>query len=673
MKKKEHSLVRVFFRTFSLLLLFTIILINYRSSIQPYSFFSIANAMTHIEPRHFNSIGLVKDLAYFVGILTLIHIFWAFVIIVSFQAIKNSNRSELNNDLFWLILVLLHLTLVVSLNSHYFPTSLTSYFRATILSSPSSIALQSLVLLTLFIIGLKRSKHKTVVSITTIALTSLCLYPLISKNTDEFFYNDKPNIIIIGIDGLRPDHLNYDSAQSDYAPFINALLSESQNYINSYSPQGRTYVAWMSILTGLYPKNNGARFNLAPPELINKKLPLVEKLKSRGYHTAYAMDERRFNQIDKAYGFDSEVGPMIGAADAFISSFSDLPYINLMLKHPYSKYLFPYLYNNRAYGKTYNPKAFNDEVIESLNTKKPNFLAVHFCQLHWPYTSIDFIEHTPEEWEGNYSHFMYKSMLKKVDDQLRTFFEQMKNKGFLKNSIVYLISDHGEGFKLKQSKRFTTPINGPDTQSWGHGTNVLDQQQAKVVLAKLRYRDDKVINKPIKIDGLYSLIDILPSLDDELNLDLIVKFDGIILPDLTLVKPSNRHIFVESSLPLKSINASFVDEKKVVSETASSYEVRPSGRAVMKPEEYKNLLSRKQRSIYQGDFQLAMLPDKNMITLLNFDSNELSIIAADIEPKSDKVKALLLKLCNFYKTDYGFDSENRCNDISDKSDEDNHG
>ncbi|PKG57569.1 sulfatase-like hydrolase/transferase, partial [Shewanella sp. GutDb-MelDb] len=291
-----------------------------------------------------------------------------------------------------------------------------------------------------------------------------------------------------------------------------------------------------------------------------------------------------------------------------------------------------------------------------LDNNKPNFLAVHFCQLHWPYTSNSFIEHNPSEWNGNYNHFMYKSMLKKIDKQIELFYQQLELNGFLRNSIVYIISDHEEGFKLNEKDDFNALKNRPPMQSWGHGTNVLDQQQAKVLLAKIRYKNNEIVSEPAVIEGLFSLIDILPSIDQELKLNLPIAYDGFPLPAKTEA-PNDRHLFVESSLSLSSLNASFIDEEKVVSETASIYEIRPSGKAVIKPEEYRTLIRRKQRSIYQGEHQLAMLPDSQLV-LLNIEKKEVKIVGS--AENNHIVDSLLLKLCQFYKTDYGFDEINRC-------------
>jgi len=498
---------------------------------------------------------------------------------------------------------------------------------------------------------------------------SLFLLNFSSKNFDELYApidKNSPNVFIIGIDGLRPDHLNYRNPDYDFTPNIDRFLSKASIFDDAYTPQARTYVAWMSILSGQYPINNGARFNLSPPELVQTELPLIRELNMKGYRTTYSIDERRFNQIDEEYGFDQIVGPKIGAADAIISNIADIPLINLFVNTPVSGKLFPYLYINRAYGKAYEPRLFNQAVSSSLSTNQPNFLAVHFCQLHWPYTSKDFIDIESAEWSGNYSHFMYQSMLSKVDKQFGHFMDELERRNFLDNAIVYLISDHGEGFMLDQDKLFNG-TKGNDSKlnvnAWGHGTNILSQEQSNVLMAYSRFTFGSQSESQM-VSGIFSLVDIAPSLFSELNLSLESSdkaFDGAALPkDKASMTTgiTEREVFVESSLPVKSINASFIDEQKVFSETASKYEVRTNGRAVMLPEVYHELIGKKQRSIYYKHWQLAMLPDFEELILVNTKKKSWSSLT-NYQGNAPWGK-MLNSLCEHYRDDQGFDPTDKC-------------
>ncbi|WP_256717775.1 sulfatase-like hydrolase/transferase [Shewanella sp. UCD-KL12] len=659
------SMKRTFWRTNALMLLFLVALYNFKLLIQYFSSFSIASVMTHVRSEDLMSPGLLFDIGIFIFLVVLFHFIWSLIITISckpwFKLIKhNGIKTQI-----WFVIVLLHFTLILAANAYFYPTSLLGFLRNTPIASPISLLMMLTTVITLFLWATysQFGKKNTLVGIASATVLVFILnYSPEPKHAASV--QQKPNIFIIGIDGLRPDHLNYKNSTNNFTPFIDDFISQSTVYSNTYTPLGRTYVAWMSILSGLYPKHHGARFNLAPPELVNQEFPLIRELNRKDYQTTYAMDERRFNQIDASYGFDQVIGPKIGAADAIISGLADFPLINLLSNTPGVSKLFPYLYINRGYGKAYSPIKFNDEVLRSLSSTEPNFLSVHFCQLHWPYTSKDFIDVNSAEWKGNYNHFMYQAMLKKVDLQIDDFLSKLEQRGYLDNAIVYLISDHGEGFMLEQDE-----INNPSlamnetlhTSAWGHGTNILSQDQTNVLMAYRRF-DNQQISPPInkEIQGSFSLIDIAPSLFQELSLTLQKSdqpFDGLPLQTANDTKV-DRSIFVESSVPFRSINASFIDEKQVIYETASNYEVRENGRAVIIPSVYKEMVARKQRAIYFKQWQLAILPNFDELVLID-THKKLWYQVSQYQGKAPW-RSMLFDLCHHYKNDLGFDQRLHC-------------
>ncbi|WP_447168187.1 sulfatase-like hydrolase/transferase [Shewanella sp. 125m-7] len=617
--------------------------------------------MNNIDSNFLSSSGLIIDLVYFVFVILITLIIWSVFIVIStispVVSLKNANQK----DLYWLVIVTANITFVVAVSSYLYPTSLTSYLRSHFLSQPEVFATMGISLLFLFYRGWLSICTKISVITTSSLLLLFLAIPLLIPSDKYQDLVSTPNIIIVGVDGLRPDHLVTFGGDKNLTPFLNNQLENSIVYKNAYTPQGRTYVAWMSLLTGKYPVNNGVRFNLAPPEVVDKRLPVIEHLKSEGYHTSYAIDERRFNQIDYSYGFDAVIGPKIGVADAIISGFGDLPFLNVLLQHPYAASLLPYLYNNRAYGKAYSPNSFNDDVINNLSVDKPNFLALHYCQLHWPYTSKDFIPEPKEHWDGNYNHYMYKEMLKSVDNQLSDIFTKLEEKGLLKNAIVYIISDHGESFNQDQYSPIQMSKSSiPKPKSWGHGTNILDQQQSHILMAKVKFKDDKVVTTPSVLEGTYSLVDIVPSILSEMGLPSaeLTHLDGLPLPDEETMTQNNRFIFVESSLPVKSINKSFIDKNEVMSETASHYELRNDGRAYMKLENYSDLIAKKQRAVYFQNWQLSMLPNVNELVLLDITNNK---IYTDNTYEGDfNWTPMLTALCLQYQGDPGFDPHSIC-------------
>ena len=95
--------------------------------------------------------------------------------------------------------------------------------------------------------------------------------------------NQAMNVVILGVDSLRPDHLGFYGYDRDTAPHIDALLKESVTFDSAWTPLARTYPAWTSMLSGLLPINNGIRDNLPEPDEVVPKVPLLPAvLQKRG-------------------------------------------------------------------------------------------------------------------------------------------------------------------------------------------------------------------------------------------------------------------------------------------------------------------------------------------------------------------------------------------------------
>ena len=447
-------------------------------------------------------------------------------------------------------------------------------------------------------------------------------------------------------------------------PNIDKFVNNSLSYNNSYTTVARTFVAWFSLLKSQYPITHGGRFNLTPDNFLDKKLEITDLLKERGYQTLYAMDERRFNPIDESYGFDLAIGPKTGFADQMITSIADFPIINLLANTKFAEYFLPYIFTNRGNGKTYDPIVFNNRVLNNLSTNSANFLAVHFCMLHWPFTSKDFISVDDALWQDNYSHFMYLSLLNKLDMQFKDFMDKLAQQGMLENALVFVFSDHGESFKLAADKLKPgqlepgqTDLQPLNVAAWGHGTSILDQEQSRVLLTYSEYKNGKRVNQAKAIKGNFSVIDIVPTIAKKLNLSLN-KTEGIPLPLEDTPLPDNRFIFVESSLPVKAINSSFIDTKKVLYETKGNYMVNKEGKVILKPEKYFDFIPKKQRSVYFQDWQLVMLPEMEELILVDLTSK--SWLPASSYKGKAPLKVMLHALCKHYEKDYKFDAYQAC-------------
>ncbi len=467
----------------------------------------------------------------------------------------------------------------------------------------------------------------------------------------------KPNIFVIGVDGVRPDKLMSDGAEESAMPLLEARLASGDYYENTYTPIARTYASWSAILTGRYPKNSGIRFNLQEDDSVNKNLFITWQLKSLGYTTVWALDDKKFNNIDRSYGFDLALGPKNGASEYLMSYLSDMPLVNLLTNVSVGGKLFPQLKNNRVNFKVYNPYLYSDELVSTVaNIKGPLFGAFHFCLPHYPYVNnlmrrSEGLEPTVGISEGN-----YLSMLDLVDRQVERFIEGLREEGLLDNAIVYVLSDHGEQFDSNDGFLQGNPYANFNFGGLGHGTNIMSRSQYQVVLAKFQFNKG-VAAGGSKLNRLTSLIDVAPDIYAELG-EASGKFDGLALP----VDNPDRHIYLESSYSMAALSESRINLVSVLLQGVNLYRIGDDGRLYFRADLFDEVLKAKQRAVVSRGGILSVYPDeKNYMFFGDFEENKWWPVS-----KSENLGApaewaeLTESLCDFFGGDPGFEGHSLC-------------
>ncbi len=641
------TIKRTYFRTLALILLFTVFCLAFRSTLQPISEFSILTLLSNEKVRKLLNPALIQEVGIFTLVLLVVHLVWAYIITVSCKVFFKRIENDSYKTLAWLNICSLHFLCVIAFNSYVSPTSLLGILRTSWLSSSAFNIFLISTVSALFLYNLYKYHSKRAVLIWTTAVVLACSPPLFITNENQHIVEQKPNVIIIGVDGLRPDHLTYRNFQHDLMPNLNNFLDNSVIYDKTYTVFPRTYVSWLSLLKSQYPISHGGRFNLTPDPLVSKDIPFLDTLKDEDYNTIWALDERRFNIIDESYGFDNVVGPKMGIADTLINTASDLPLVNVLINTRLGYYFLPYIHMNRAVGRTFSPESFNDAALEQLSPTQSNFLAIHFCMLHWPYTSKNFINVKEELWDGNHAHFMYKSLLPQVDAQFSDLMKKLKHSGYLDNAILYVMSDHGDSFNLKED-RMTTALAHVRPTSYGHGTNVLDQAQSEILLAYAEYKNGRNVTKPQVYKGLFSNLDIVPTIGSQLDLQ-IEGTQGVVLPSNNPSSYDSNFVFVESSLPMKTLNTSEIDAKSVISKSIDHYTVNDEGNLVLRNESYTDFLTKIHRSIYHQKWQLAHLPEFDEFVVVDLEQKHVSSI--DDHADNEVILGMKEKFCEHYEED----------------------
>jgi arylsulfatase A-like enzyme len=480
-----------------------------------------------------------------------------------------------------------------------------------------------------------------------------------------------PDVIIIGMDSLRPDYVPTLGFPRDIMPNLARFLSGAAVFQDTLTPLARTFPSWVSVLTGLKPIHNGARFNLEAPGLVKSEHSIAHAFQRLGYQTAYATDETRFSNIDQRYGFDRVLSPPMGAPDFLLGSTFNSPATDLLVATPLGPFLFPYNTMNRGAYTTYLPKEFDTKVARFLaeTDDRPLFLSIHFCLPHWPYQWAAMPATTDASLPAPFqdSDPNYLAALQRVDGQVGSLLQGLERNGRLKNAIVVVLSDHGESFLLAKDHlspggKTTTPVA---TDLIGHGTDVLNLGQYRVLLA-FRAFGDPAVTPGIR-RARASLTDIAPTLADLLIPGSQQRFDGHSLRPLlrgttAAAVAQQRPLFLESGFSIPAILTLNPSAQEIFHQGARYYDIHRSGRLTIRRDTRSELLRNKQRAVLLGDWLLAVMPSEGEApTAVLVDLKTKRWWTQDNwQDSKGPINAIAGMLCDEYGMDPGFDAGGLC-------------
>jgi len=566
----------------------------------------------------------------FIAIVILIHILPLFVLIKSTKNIsKHFSFSPTVKLLYFLCSLISMWFAVLAFNQIHFPRSGYSFLLFNNYNDKELHFIANLSLLIFVVTSvvpvflnfanfkLRIKKIPSIIAIFLLLIFSLS-HLMARTSAASIIGSDKPDIIMIGLDSVAPIHLKQ---HPNNLKKLKALIDSGQHFTNSVTPLARTFPSWVSILTGKNPVNTGARFNLTPLKLINQDPNLLPKLlKKKGYETIYAQDERKFNNINESFGFDSVVGPRIGASEFIITKISDIPFLNITLLMPGSEYLFPSIAINRAADIHYSPDKFVNVLLDKIKPKKqkPLFLATHLCLSHHPYKWRDYkgIAQNNSFADG------HKKSMEGLEDQVFKLLDGLKKKGRLDNAILVILSDHGESLDYENGI-WHDPLKGdqmyyPITKKEspiplreglsGHGTNIFSKSQYTTLLSFKGFGAQSKLFEKTKKTKITSLVDIYPTLLSSLNINFPKSIDGQeLISDKKSSIEDERAVFTETGLTFSSLKSiDKIDEDKLLKEAKKFYTIDiETGLLILKQEKTDELISKKRYAIHTDNWILA--------------------------------------------------------------------
>jgi arylsulfatase A-like enzyme/tetratricopeptide (TPR) repeat protein len=216
------------------------------------------------------------------------------------------------------------------------------------------------------------------------------------------------NLLLVTIDTLRADHVGAYGNADARTPTLDALAARGVRFAHAQSPVPMTGPSHATILTGLYPPVHGVRDNVVF-SLDPKHRALATVLKGQGYRTGAFVGAY---PVAAAFGFRQ-------GFDAFSEDFKDSPIPGAGAQRPAS-----------------------DVVDASLKwlaapADGPFFVWMHLYDPHAPYDP-------PEPYRTQFAGRPYDGEIAYTDAQLGRVFDWLKSSGHEADTVVAVLSDHGE-------------------------------------------------------------------------------------------------------------------------------------------------------------------------------------------------------------------------------------
>lgn len=318
------------------------------------------------------------------------------------------------------------------------------------------------------------------------------------------------NILLILIDCLRSDFVEDDKA---YTPTIQKLAKNGHFLPNTIASTSTTTPSVASLLTGLYPFENGVRSH-SGYSLDNTVSPFPEILQKHGYHTYAEVSGPLVPEIELTRGFDE--------------------------------------YHLRDREVTIHTR-WGEKPLEKIENyyEEPWFVFFHIWSLHRPRIVL------PECNTKKHGNTLYARSLASIDKYLTKLLKRVDE-----NTLIVLTGDHGERishhtrletyvrrkileniFKLLQERQIVKIPMGRGVRPFhiGHGYTIYDE----VVKVPLIFHD---ANTP---QGTSSTqirqIDIFPTILDALNLEHGLEVRGeSVLPIMEGTVTNHRNAYMEA-------------------------------------------------------------------------------------------------------------------------------
>ncbi|MCP4905513.1 MAG: sulfatase [bacterium] len=341
------------------------------------------------------------------------------------------------------------------------------------------------------------------------------LLPVAVSNCRGTEESANPDVVLITLDTTRADHLGVYGYERPTSPRLDAFAREAVVYERAWTTAPWTLPSHASMITGKYPTSHGAHYDAkAGNTSISEVLSFVPAANFRanrlgeGEHTlAELLVERGY--VTGAFAGGHWLAPEFGLMQGYQTTTAGA---RSLAGRPASEL------NTRVFAW-----------LEQLPRDSPFHLLVNYFDAHDPYQLIEGAEPMPELMEPHPDPAIraqidaYDGEIRYMDHHLGELFEALKAAGRYQDSLIIVVSDHGELFG--------------EHDQFKHGPWLYEELLRAAMIVRLPAGEAA----GTRVRDAVSIVDILPIVAQEV---------GFVLPEgVEGVPPGRRELVVAEARP----------------------------------------------------------------------------------------------------------------------------
>ncbi len=364
------------------------------------------------------------------------------------------------------------------------------------------------------------------------------------------------NIVILGSDSLRADHLSCNGYHRLTSPNIDRIAAQGVNFQRCLTPIASTLESLTSMFSSQYPHTHGVRHmfpNRAMVDTANRESPsLGAELQRLSYDTAVSGDWCACGFNELPMGFKDII---VSDFDNFRVYLSEVVFLHhqilpLFFDNHVGHMLFPKL---KSFANYMTPEVVTDQVIDRLQHRaedgRPFLILGYYSCTHLPYKTPTHYAKlwTDPNYDGPHKHelalnvdqfiggtdinekwsklppkevaqitALYDGCVRMFDDSVGRVVAELEKQGLMDDTIILITGDHGDDL-------FEPGV------TFGHGTTFNGGDQANHVPAIFHIPG---LEKPQRHTQIARTIDFAPTLLDLVKAPAQSRFEGTSLAPL---------------------------------------------------------------------------------------------------------------------------------------------